>query len=383
MRERSYREIVQKVGEEIKVMVKGVLEELMVEERRMYLENHATKGNGYYSRDLLTLYGSLEDLRVPRVREGEFHPVILPERRRASLELSEAIVALYASGVSTRGISKFLEGIYGAFYSPQSISRLTQVVEEEVKGWRERPLHREYYAIYLDAIFLSIRRGKSGKEPVYLALGILPDGRREVLGFWLFGAEGESACNWEEVLKDLRERGVEKVKVFVSDDLVGLGGAIKKVFPGSEWQLCVLHMVRNSVKQVRKRDREGMAQSLKSIYRAETVSEAEEGLVKLRDSWGRKYPKVVEKWEKKAQALLTFLKHPPQLRRYLYTTNQLERLCKEVKRRTKVVEVFVHEGSAEKLLYLVLSEISERLGERRLSGFAEISIEGYHLDETH
>ena len=181
----------------------------------------------------------------------------------------------------------------------------------------------------------------------------------------------------------MRQRGVKKVQIFVSDDLPGLEGAIKKIFPESDWQLCVLHMVRNTLNQVRKSDREGIAQTLKAIYRAETLSEAQEGLRKLRETWGRKYPKVVEKWEKKAQALLTFLKYPPELRRYLYTTNQLERLCKEVKRRTKVVEVFVHEGAVEKLLYLILSGINERLGARRLRGFAEIEVGGYRVDETH
>ncbi|MEM1831761.1 MAG: transposase [Desulfurococcaceae archaeon] len=129
----------------------------------------------------------MEDLKVPCVREGEFHPKILPYRRRTSLELSEALLALYAAGVSTRAISRFLEGIYGAFYSPQSISRLTQVVEEEVQAWRERPLSEEYYAVFLDGTLLSIRRGKTAKEPVYIALGIKPDGRREILGFCVFG----------------------------------------------------------------------------------------------------------------------------------------------------------------------------------------------------
>ncbi|MBC7221886.1 transposase [Candidatus Bipolaricaulota bacterium] len=159
---------------------------------------------------------------------------------------------LYAAGASTRAISRFLEVIYGALYSSQSISHLTQVVEEEVKAWRERPLNPEYYAIFLDGTFLHIRRGQTAKEPVYLALGILPDGRREILGFWLLGAEGESTENWEEVLKELRRRGVERVRTFISDDLPRFEEAIKKIFPKSQWQLCVLHAVRDSLNEVRK-----------------------------------------------------------------------------------------------------------------------------------
>lgn len=148
------------------------------------------------------LRGPVEDLKVPRVREGEFHPKILPHRRRTSLELSEAILVLYAAGVNTRAISRFFEGIHGAFYSPRSISRLTQVVEEEIQSWRERPLAEEYYAVFLDGTFLAVRRGKTAKKPVYIALGgIKPNERREILGVWLFGAEGESARNWGRSLR--------------------------------------------------------------------------------------------------------------------------------------------------------------------------------------
>ena len=189
------KEILKEVKLQIKDMVKKLLETLMKEERQIYLQNHPTKANGYYTRNLLTLVGPLEDLKVPRVRDDDFHPQILPYRKRTSLELSEAILALYAVGVSTRKISAFIEGIYGAFYSPQSISRLIEVTQQEVKAWQERPLNSEYYAVFLDGTFLSVRRGKTAKEPVYIALGIQPDGRREILGFWLFGAEGESARN--------------------------------------------------------------------------------------------------------------------------------------------------------------------------------------------
>lgn len=378
-KERRREEILGRIMEEIVGMVKGLLERLMLEERRMYLDSHPTKGNGYYTRDLLTLYGPVRDLRVPRVREGDFRPVILPERRRISYELSEAILAMYASGLSTRDIARVLETLYGAFYSPQSISRLTKVVEAEVQAFRERLLSAEYYAIYLDCTFLAIRRGTTAKEPVYLALGILPDGRREVLGFWLFGAEGESARNWEVVLKDLQRRGVERVRIFVTDDLPGLGEAIRRLYPQADRQLCVLHAVRESLAQVRRKDREAVAEDLKAIYRAEGLEEAEEAIRRLQSRWGKVYPRVVEKWERKAQELLVFLRHPREIRRYLYTTNQLERLTKEVKRRTKVVEVFCGEEAVEKLLYLVLSEVNERLRNRRLRGFAEIASGGYHV----
>ncbi len=284
--------------------------------------------------------------------------------------------------MGTRAISRFLEGIYGAFYSPPSISRLSQVVEEEVRAWRERRLDEEYYAVFLDGTFLSIRRGQSAKEPVYIALGIKPDGRREILGFWLFGAEGESAKNWEEVLKDLWRRGVRRVRIFITDDLPGIEEAIRKIFPEADWQLCVLHAVRDALNKARRNDREALAQDLKAVYRAETEEEGKEALRKLRERWGTIYPRVVARWETKAYALLAFLRHSKPIRRYLYTTNQLERVSKEVKRRTKVVEVFCGEEAVEKLLYLVLSNLNERLEGRRLRGFAEALMGSYHVAQT-
>ena len=206
------------------------------------------------------------------------------------------VINLYEVGVSTRKISQFLERIYGSYYSPQSISRLIKVAEEEVKAWRERPLSEEYFAIILDGSFLSIRRSGVKKEPVYLALGIKPDGRREILGFWLFGAEGESAKNWEEVLKDINRRGVKKVELFISDDLPGIEDAIKRIYPGSDWQVCVLDTVRSSLNQVRTKDRGLVAEDF-------TEEEAREAILRLKERWGRIYPKVEKKWEEKAYAI--------------------------------------------------------------------------------
>ena len=155
-----------------------------------------------------------------------------------------------------------------------------------------------------------------------MALGIKPDGRREILGFWLFGAEGESAKNWEEVLKELNRRGVKRVELFTTDDLPGIENTVKRIYPASNWQICVLHTVRNSLNQVRVRDRVLFAEDLKRIYRAETEEGAKEGILRLKERWGKIYPKVVKKWEEKSYAILTFLKYPREIRQFIYTTNQ-------------------------------------------------------------
>ena len=164
--------------------------------------------------------------------------------------------------------------------------------------------------VFLDGIFLSVRQWKTKKEPVYMALGIKPDGRREILGFWLFGAEGKSSRNWEEVPKDLKRRGVQRVRIFITDDLPGLEEAIKKIFPEMDWQLCVLHAVRDALNKAQKKDREALAEALKKIYRAESEEEAEEALRSLRKRWGGVYPKIMERSETRTYALRAFFTSP-------------------------------------------------------------------------
>jgi len=299
------------------------------------------------------------------------------------LELSEIILALYAVGVSTKKISHFLEGIYGAFYSPQSISRLIQVTEEEVKAWRERPLNEEYYAVFLDGTFLSIRRGKTAKEPVYMALGIKPDGRREILGFWLFGAEGESARNWAEVLKDLKRHGVQRVRIFITDDLPGLEEAIKKIFPDADWQLCVLHAVRDALNKVRKKDREALAEALQKIYRAERREEAEEALRNLRERWGRGLSQ--DRGALGNQGLCSFgfpasskarsplpLHHKP--------TGAVGQGDKEADEGGGGI---LRGRCRRKASILGFNHLGEAWGARRLLGFVEIRMGIYHANWTH
>ncbi|MDN5380236.1 MULTISPECIES: IS256 family transposase [Thermodesulfobacterium] len=269
------------IENEVKRVVKETIEALALEERRIYLDEHPeTKGNGFYTRSLITKFGALDNLKVPRVREGDFRPKILPEKRRASLDLGEVILGLFASGSSVRDVSRFMETIYGVYYSPASISRLIEVTTQEIDRWRNREVEEEYFALYVDATFLSVRRGSVSKEPVYVVVGLTYEGRREILGFWLFGSEGESANNWREVLVELKGRGLKRVEVVIGDGLRGLKEAVRIEIPGARFQLCVLHAVRGSLRKVRNKDRERVAESLKGIYRAGDREEAREGLMK-------------------------------------------------------------------------------------------------------
>ncbi len=343
------------IEQKVKEMVKEFIETLAVEERELFLEEHPeTKANGFYTRRLATKYGEIENLKVPRVREGSFKPRIIPERRKAFFDLGEITILMFASGASVRDVAKFLEMVYGIYYSPSSLSRLTEIAVKKIDSWRKRKLSGDYFAIYLDATYICVRRGEVDKEPVYVALGLKFDGTREILGFWLSGAEGESSLIWKEILRELKERGVKSVELFVADGLTGLREAIEMEFPGSKFQLCVLHTVRGSMKRVRRTDREAVAEDLKKIYRAKTKEKARKALQAFRHKW-RKYPEVAKKWEENFNALTTFMDYPEQIRPYIYTTNMLERLMKEVKRRVKVIEVFSTPESAYKIIYLVLA----------------------------
>ena len=361
------------IEQKVKEMVKEFIETLAVEERELYLEEHPeTKANGFYTRRLATKYGEIENLKVPRVRDGSFKPRILPEKRKAFFDLGEVVILMFASGASIRDVAKFLEMVYGIYYSPSSLSRLTEIAVEKIEAWRKRKLSEDYFAIYLDATYLSVRRGEVEKEPVYVALGLKSNGTREVLGFWLSGAEGESSLIWKEILRELKERGLKSVELFVADGLSGLREAVKMEFPGSKFQLCVLHTVRNSMKKVRKTDREAVAEDLKKIYRAKNKEEARKALQAFKHKW-RKYPEVVKSWEENFNILTTFMEYPERIKPYIYTTNMLERLMKELKRRIKVIEVFSTPESAYKIIYLVLAEMNEKYKKTRLIGFVQLN----------
>ncbi len=364
------------IEQKVKEMVKEFIETLAVEERELYLEEHPeTKANGFYTRRLATKYGEIENLKVPSVRDGTFKPRIVPGRKKAFFDLGEVTILMFASGASVRDVAKFLEMVYGIYYSPSSLSRLTEIATEKIEAWRKRKLSESYFAIYLDATYISVRRGEVDKEPVYVVLGLKPDGTREILGFWLSGAEGESSIVWEEILRELKERGIRSVELFIADGLIGLQKAIKMEFPGSKFQLCVLHTVRNSIKKVRKTDREAVAEDLKKIYKAKTREEARKALQAFKSKW-KKYPEVVRKWEENFNVLTTFMEYPEEIRPYVYTTNMLERLIKEVKRRVKVIEVFSTPESAYKIIYLVLAEMNERYEKTRLIGFVQLKAGG-------
>jgi len=362
------------IMEKLKSELKEIIEEIILEERAIFCEEEKDVGNGFYTRDLKTSIGEIEEIKIPRTREKSFKPALFEPYSRTSFLLEDLIIAMYQEGCSTRDVTRVLERIFEIKYSPTSVSRLTYVVKEKIEEFKKRRIDKWYPIIYVDGTYLKMRRDVVEGEVVHVVLGISEEGHKEILGFWITGSNGESAINWREIFIELKERGLEDPLLFVGDGLPGLVPAIKEVYPKAEFQFCVLHKVRASLQKVRKRDREAIAYDLKKIYKEHREESFMENFEHFKNRWGKTYPDLVKSWKKDLDYLKTYLRYPYEIREMIYTTNILERFIKEVKRRTKVIEVFPDENSLEKVLYLVSVNMNERYKGRKVKNF-ELVIE--------
>ncbi|MCM3760429.1 IS256 family transposase [Alkalihalobacillus oceani] len=356
----------------VREFVKEKLETMMKEEMNSFFEHEhpelKNQKNGFYQRQLDTKYGRLEDLQVPRDRENAFQTEIFSPYQRREQWLGETIITMYQKGVSTREIGQFIERILGHSYSAATISQITDVVAEDIESWQQRPLKKRYSVLYLDGTYLKLRRDDVANEVVYLVVGVTEDGFREILGFYVGGQE--SALGWKTILNDLYHRGLEEVLLGVFDGLPGLEEAMKAVYPKADVQRCVVHKVRNALNAVRKKDQSAVAEDLKPIYKANTQEEAKEKFRAFKDTWQKKYPKVVKSWEQDLDVLLTFLTYPSSIQPMIYTTNIIERTIKEIKKRTKTMNSLPTEKAAEKIVYLQSMDYNQRWAERKLRGFS-------------
>lgn len=281
---------------------------------------------------------------------------------------------MYQGGCSTQD-SRTLERLFHGKYSPGWVSRITGLVAEKIEEWQKRPIKRWYPSLFLDGVVLKVRRDTVGSEVVYLALGIDEEGYREVLGFWILGSEGESALSWKEVLVELKARGLHEPLLVVGDGLTGLGEAVTEIYPHADFQSCLLHKIRNTLRRVRKKDESAVLWDLKKMYTSSSPEEFEEHLATFETNWKRIYPEAVSSWEQDLPFLTTSLRYPTILHRYIRTTNIIERCIKEVKRRSKVIEVFPDPQAGAKLLYLVFIERNEKYAARTLNNFSLIQEE--------
>ena len=331
------------------------LDEHLGEERS---EGRVNRRNGVSKKTVLTGTSKVT-LDIPRDRSGTFDPKLIARYQRRFPDFDEKIISMYARGMSVREIRGHLEELYGIDISADLISTITDAVLEAVAEWQNRPLDACYPLVFFDAIRVKIRdEGFVRNKAVYIALGILPDGTKEILGIWIEQTEG--AKFWLRVMNELKNRGVGDILIAVVDGLKGFPEAINAVFPQTVVQTCIVHLIRNSMGFASWKDRKAIAQSLRGVYRA---TNAEAGLVALEafeeGPWGQKYPAIAQSWRRHWEQVIPFFAFSEPIRRIIYTTNAIEALNSKLRRAVRTRGHFPSDEAAMKLLYLVLNHAAQ------------------------
>ena len=330
------------------------------------VKNKATDNsrNGHSKKTLRTSMGKV-DIEVPRDRNGEFEPKILPKNQTSiSQDMENKIISMYAKGMSTSDIEDHIRDIYGLEISDTTVSRITDKVLPAAKEWQQRPLESIYAVVFLDAIHYHVRsEGQIIKKAVYIAIGVNMDGRKDVLGMWV--GENESAKFWAGVLNSLRNRGVDDILIACTDNLTGFSQAIEAVFPKTDIQNCIIHQLRNSSKYVSYKDIKALMTDLKKVYTAATEEAALDALDEFAAVWDSKYPKISKSWYENWPNLSTYFKFPQELRKLIYTTNAIEGFNRQLRKVTKTKSVFPTDDSLFKMLYLAMKDITKKWTGRR------------------
>jgi putative transposase len=328
-------------------------------------EKHAQEGrdggnsrNGRTSKRIKTDTAELA-IEVPRDRDSTFEPVMVAKGQRRLPGFDEKVIALYARGMTTREIQGHLKELYGVEVSPTLISAVTDAVMEDVRAWQARALEAVYPIVYLDAIHVKLRTGGHVEsQAVYLALAINLQGQKELLGLWVGEAEG--AKFWLSVLTELKNRGVQDIFIAAVDGLKGFPDAIEAVFPRTQVQLCIVHLIRGSLRYVSWKERKAVVKDLKVIYRAPTLEAAETALEAFSTAWDSRFPQISRMWRAHWTHLTPFFDYPPELRKVIYTTNAVESINAQLRKVTKHRGAFPTSDSVRKVLYLAITKASER-----------------------
>ena len=314
--------------------------------------------NGYTPKNLITEDGPLT-IESPRDRQGSFEPQLVKKQQTRFTTMDEKILSLYTKGMTTREIVATFKDMYDANVSPTLISKVTNAVIEQVIEWQSRPLDAIYPIVYLDCIVLKIRQDKQViNKSVYLALGVTMEGHKELLGLWL--SENEGARFWLNVLTELQNRGVKDILIACVDGLKGFPDAINSAFPETQIQLCIVHMVRNSVSYVPWKDYKAVTADLKRIYQSATEEEALLALEQFSERWDDKYPQISRSWNTHWPNVNTLFNYPPEIRKAIYTTNAIESLNSVIRKSIKKRKLFPTDDSAKKVVYLAIMEASKR-----------------------
>jgi len=299
------------------------------------------------------------EIEIPRDREGEFEPKIIPKHSRILEGLEDKIISMYSKGMSVRDIEMHIEDIYGMKLSPGTVSNITDRVFPLIKAWQTRPLEKVYAFIFLDAIHYNVRQdGAIVSKAAYVVIGIDIKGKKDVLGLYI--GENESSKYWLTVLNELKNRGVKDLLICSTDGLPGFKEAIRAVFPKCEIQRCIIHQIRNTFKYLDSKNAKEFMNDLKTIYKAVNEEAAMENLIKMKEKWGKKYAQALKSWENNWDTLSTFFKYPEEIRKIMYTTNIIESLNRQYRKVTKSKSIYPTDDSLLKSLYLSTEDITKK-----------------------
>ena len=320
-------------------------------------ESRTNHRNGKSGKTLLTDDGPVR-IEVPRDREAAFEPRLIGKHERHFTGFDDKIIAMYARGMTVREIQGFLAQMYGTEVTPDFISTVTDAVLAEITGWQSRPLEPMYPVVFFDALRVKIREDNVVRnKAVYLALGVLPDGSRDILGLWIENTEG--AKFWMKVFNDLQTRGVTDILIAVTDGLKGIPEALGATYPATTLQTCIVHLIRNTLDYASWKDRKALAQALKPIYTAVHAEAAEAELAAFASGpWGQKFPTVAAAWRRAWSNVIPFFAFPPEVRRVIYTTNAIESVNARLRKIIKTRGHFPSDEAATKLIWLALRNIT-------------------------
>lgn len=366
---KTYKTPKEIVGENglLQQLTKAVLQRALQAEMALHLGHEKNspitnkEGNARNGSSLKTIKGEFGSMpiEIPRDRDGSFEPLIIPKGQTRFPGFDDRVISLYSRGLTTREIQGHLEEIYGVEVSPALISKVTDAVAEEVKIWQNRPLDAVYPIVYMDAIRVKARgNGHVINKAVYLAIGVNLDGAKEVLGMWV--SENEGAKFWLQVVTELKNRGLQDIFIACVDGLKGFPEAIEAVYPKTQVQLCIVHMVRNSLRYVSWKQRKEVAADLKLIYGSATAEQAEMELSAFEAKWDATHPTIGMIWRRNWDQITPFFAYPADIRKVIYTTNAIESLNMSLRKVTKNRGSFPNDEAMLKLLYLALRNIAKK-----------------------
>lgn len=355
------------IGNYLRDMFKDVLQEMLEQELSSQLgyekgdslnKNTSNRRNGYSKKTVKSQYGDIE-LDIPRDRESDFEPVIVPKNTRDISGIEEKIISLYARGMSTRDIHDQIKDLYGIEISAQQVSQITNFVIESAKEWQNRPLDPIYPFVFMDAIHYKVRDdGKIKNKAAYVVLGVNIDGFKDILGIWI--GENETSKFWYTVLTDLKNRGVKDILIFSVDGLPGFKESITACYPQATIQRCIIHQIRNTFKYVSYKDSKELMKDFKTVYKAVNEAEALSALDFVEEKWGSKYPSAIKSWRNNWDVISPFFSFPEEIRSIMYTTNIIEGVNRQFRKVTKTKSTFPSDESLLKMLYLSSQNIIKK-----------------------